>query len=234
MAVNLDLFHFQLSDLAVSRYWLSFGIKVIKERGAFRGFLVASSGIPGPPEEEGLGRKARGEARTERRVREMLLRLSYVFGWSCLEDLLLSCVREVLSAQPQRILDIGNWWRDGDLVRKQVLEGWSREQVVAELVRLAVENFEKQPFPEVPRYFKKRLEVAWQARWEQSLMAIAKRRNSAAHEVSFGSYTDDFVEKDLRQILECGEAIARACAKRHGVSLISETVDGIRAGPDAE
>lgn len=232
MAVNLDLFYFQLSDLTISRYWLSAGVRAVKERDAFKGMLVASSGIPGPDDEEALHGKARAEARTERRIREMLVRVSYVFAWACLEDLLESCVREVLVAEPQRVLGIGDWWRDGSLVRRQVLDGWSRDQMIEELIRRAVDNYRRQPFPDVPRYFAKRLDVPWDREWEERLLTVCRRRNSAAHDLSFTSCHDDLIEKELRWVLDCGEAIARACASKPGVSLMSETVDELRAPPE--
>lgn len=76
MPIELDLFHFQLSDLQFSRWFLEGSVGMLKQKGAFRGFLAASSGIPGPSQEEALDPGARKEARTERRLREMLVRMS--------------------------------------------------------------------------------------------------------------------------------------------------------------
>ena len=54
MPIDLDLFVFQLSDLGVSRFALRGAVGMLKAKGALRGFLSASPGVPGPAEEEAL------------------------------------------------------------------------------------------------------------------------------------------------------------------------------------
>ncbi len=232
MAIDLDLFHFQLSDLATTRLHLDGSVAKLRASGELKGFyglFTASPEIPGPPEEEALESEARAEARTERRLREMLARMSYVFGVTCLEHLLEECVREVLQAQPQRILDIGDWWRDGNLVRRQVVDGWNREQVIAALIESAVESFKKQPFPEFPKYFEKRLEVPWAPKWREDLLLIVDTRNRAAHTLGFSGPPAEDLAADLDTLLAHGESIARAVAAKHGLPLRSANIDRERA-----
>lgn len=232
MAIDIDLFHFQLSDLETARVHLVGSVRRLKANGELKGFFglfTASPEIPGPPDEEALEEDARTESRTERRLREMLARMSYVFGVTCLEHLLEQCVREVLQAQPQRVLGIGDWWRDGNLVRRQVVDGWSRDQVIAELVKSAVESFGKQPFTEVRKYFEKRLEVSWTPEWREDLLRIVNLRNRAAHTLDFREPADEEIVADLHTILRHGESIARAVAAKHGLPLRSVTIDKERA-----
>jgi hypothetical protein len=234
MPIDLDLFVFQLSDLAVCRHFLRGAVGALKAKGALRGFFSASSGVPGSPEEEALDPEERKEARTERRLREMLARTSYVFGWSCLKDLLEQCVREVLQAHPQRVLAVGDWWHDGRLVRKQVVGGWSRDRVLAELVETAARHFRAESFAGVPKYFAKRLEVPWREEWQSDLLRVVNRRNEAAHGLQFREPPNDEVEKDLRAVLEHGEAIARAVAAKHHLECHAPTLDEMRYGPFEE
>ncbi len=233
MAIDIDLFHFQLRDLETTRLHLEGSVRRLKVSGELKGFcglFTATPEILGPPEENALEPEARTEARTERRLREMLARMSYVFGIACLDHLLEGCVRGVFQAQPQRVLDIGDWWwRDGDLVRRQVVEGWSRDQVIAKLVESAVQNFGKQPFPEIPKYFEKRLDVPWAREWREDLLRIVETRNRAAHALDFREPAADELTADVDTILRHGEAIARAVAAKHGLPLRSATIDKERS-----
>ena len=229
MAIDLDLFCFQLSDLEVADWLFEGSIRSLKEEGHLReGVLCASSGIPGPPEDEALAPDLSREARTARRLREMLSRTTYVFAFACLEHLLRQCVQEVFKAEPQRVLAIGDWWRDERLIRQQIVEGWTRERVVAEVVDAAVHNYDNQPFIKVPDYFEKRLDIVWRADWRTDLLAVANKRNAAAHDLAYSAPQREDIETDLRAVLEHGESIARAVAARYHLELRSSVIDEMR------
>lgn len=103
--------------------------------------------------------------------------------------------------------------------------------MIVELVDSAVQNFRHQSFTDVPKYFAKRLEVAWPQQWQDDLLRVVERRNSAAHSLEFAQPSPDEVSADLKAILEHGESIARAVAGKHGLQCHSPTMDEVRYGP---
>ena len=53
------------------------------------------------------------------------------------------------------------------------------------------------------------------------------KNRSSAHELRF-SATAEEAERDVRTILQHGEDIARAVATRHGLQLVTATIDEMR------
>lgn len=213
----MDLFFSQMSDLDAGLFVFEANVYRLKKLKALGGFVSASSGIPGPPEEEALEPKARKAARTERRLRELLARMAYVFGWSCLEELLAECVRETLLAHPQRALETGETFKDGKLVRNLVVDGWTRDRVIQHLVDSAVSSFRRKSLGEMADYFERRLDVTWRPKWKGDLLRIVARRNEAAHSLRFTSPSADDISADLKAILRHGAAIARKVSAAHQI-----------------
>src|SRR6266496_1662061 len=130
-------------------------------------------------------------------------------------------IRELLHARSQRKLDKDGMRREANKSRRQVVDGWNGEQVIAALIESAVESFKKQPFPEFPKYFEKRLEVPWAPKWREDLLLIVDTRNRAAHTLGFSGPPAEDLAADLDTLLAHGESIARAVAAKHGLPLRS-------------
>ncbi len=150
---------------------------------------------------------------------ELVPRMAYIYAWSAFETLMESCIIETLRKEPQHLVEQAGQSKGADVLRRLIVEGKSRDDIVEDLIEREIRGFQARTVPEQADYFHRVLEVDWSAEQVSYLKETAAMRNDAAHKPEFHfpeSRQEDMLQ-DLLTLAAKGEAIAMSCIRQHAL-----------------
>jgi hypothetical protein len=238
MAIDLDFFFYQLAGLTISRYWMRWGLDLVRKSPwvteSFRKLKHLPLNDPHLPRDVTIAladdiERAKGQAeRVSSRNREMLDRATYVYAYGALDSLLEACVKEIYLAQPKRLIGGEPTMRHLEAVRRLFEEKRTRKGIVDYFVSGELKGVRGKSLEDIFDYFKGKLGVDLSREWLDTLRPVRDRRNAAAHAQTF-RVRSDTLRADLATIRARGDEAARLVGQTHGLQVNSQTEDAHRA-----